>query len=85
MDVSFTPGSVHDSHAASGTTEGLKGIFAGDAEYLQKEKVFRELYNSNFGLGVIEQNGFTQKSAVLAMREKLRGGGGGKVRHAALK
>jgi hypothetical protein len=47
LEVFFTPGNVHDSQVVSETTEGLEGVFVGDAGYLLKEEVFRELYEQH--------------------------------------
>jgi hypothetical protein len=44
MDVFFTTGSVHDSQVVAELTKELEGVFVGDAGYLLKEEVFRELY-----------------------------------------
>jgi hypothetical protein len=43
----FTPGNVHDSQVVSEITEGLEGVFVGDAGYLLKEEVFRKLYEQH--------------------------------------
>jgi hypothetical protein len=44
MSLFFTTGSVHDSQAVCETTKDLEGLCVGDAGYLLKEDVLRELY-----------------------------------------
>ncbi|MDR1100246.1 MAG: IS982 family transposase [Treponema sp.] len=44
MDVLFTTGSVHDSQVVPEITKDLEGLFVGDAGYLLREEIFRELY-----------------------------------------
>jgi hypothetical protein len=47
MDVFFTTGSVHDSQVVSEITRELEGVFVGDAGYLLREEVFRQLYEKH--------------------------------------
>ena len=43
----FTTGSEHDSQQAESLTEGLSGIFVGDAGYLLKHEVFQSLFEKD--------------------------------------
>ena len=47
VNVRFTTGSEHDSRQAEPLTEGLTGIFAGDAGYLLKQEVFMRLFEKH--------------------------------------
>ena len=47
LNLCFTTGSVHDSRATENITEGLEGIFVGDAGYLLKKETFQSLYKKH--------------------------------------
>ena len=43
LNIRFTTGSEHDSQEAEPLTEGLSGLFVGDAGYLLRQEVFQRL------------------------------------------
>ena len=43
VNVRFTTASVHDNQQVESLTEGLSGLFVGDAGYLLKQQVFQRL------------------------------------------
>ena len=47
VNVRFTTGSEHDSQQAESLTEGLSGIFVGDAGYLLKQEAFESLFEKH--------------------------------------
>ena len=47
MNLRFTDGSVHDSQQAEPLTDGLTGLFVGDAGYLLKKEVFVCLFEKH--------------------------------------
>ena len=47
VNLRFTTGSEHDSQQTEQLTEGLTGLFVGDAGYLLKEKVFVRLFEKH--------------------------------------
>jgi hypothetical protein len=47
LNLFFTSGSVHDSQAVTAVTEGLEGLFVGDAGYLLKVEDFQALYEKH--------------------------------------
>jgi hypothetical protein len=47
LNLFFTTGSVHDSQVVTEMTEGLEGLFVGDAGYLLRRDVFRALYEKH--------------------------------------
>ena len=47
MNLRFSTGSEHDSHEAEPLTEGLTGLFVGDAGYLLKQEVFMRLFEKH--------------------------------------
>ena len=47
VSLRFTTGSEHDSREAEPLTEGLTGLFVGDAGYLLKQEVFLRLFEKH--------------------------------------
>jgi hypothetical protein len=47
LNLFFTTGSVHDSQAVAAMTEGLEGLFVGDAGYLLNAEDFQALYEKH--------------------------------------
>jgi len=47
VNLRFTTGSEHDSQQAEPLTEGLSGLFVGDAGYLLKQEVFVRLFEKH--------------------------------------
>ena len=47
VNVRFSTGSEHDSREAEPLTEGLTGLFVGDAGYLLKQEVFLRLFEKH--------------------------------------
>ncbi|GHV92918.1 transposase [Spirochaetia bacterium] len=47
LNLCFTSGSVHDSQVVSAVTEGLEGVFVGDAGYLLQAESFQALYEKH--------------------------------------
>ena len=47
VSLRFSTGSEHDSQEAEGLTEGLTGLFVGDAGYLLKQEVFVRLFEKH--------------------------------------
>jgi len=47
VNARFTTASVHDSQQAEPLTEGLSGLFVGDAGYLLRQQVFRRLFDKH--------------------------------------
>jgi len=46
-NIRFSTGSVHDSQEAEPLTDGLSGLFVGDAGYLLKQEVFQRLFEKH--------------------------------------
>ena len=47
LNVRFTTGSEHDNREAEPLTEGLSGLFVGDAGYLLRQEVFQRLFEKH--------------------------------------
>ena len=47
VNLRFTDGSEHDSRQAEPLTDGLTGLFVGDAGYLLKQEVFMRLFENH--------------------------------------
>jgi len=47
LNIRFTPGSERDSQEAEKLTEGLSGLFVGDAGYLLKQETFQWLFEKH--------------------------------------
>jgi hypothetical protein len=47
VNLRFTTGSEHDSQQAESLTDGLSGLFVGDAGYLLKQEVFVHLFEKH--------------------------------------
>jgi hypothetical protein len=47
VSLRFSPGNEHDSRHAEYLTEGLGGLFVGDAGYLLKQEVFQRLFEKH--------------------------------------
>jgi hypothetical protein len=47
VGLRFSPGNEHDSQHAEALTEGLTGLFVGDAGYLLKQEVFQRLFEKH--------------------------------------
>jgi len=47
VNVRFTAGNEHDSQQTEPLTEGLSGLFVGDAGYLLKQEVFQRLFDKH--------------------------------------
>ena len=43
VGLRFSPGNEYDNQEVNNLTEGLFGLFAGDAGYILKEEVFQSL------------------------------------------
>jgi hypothetical protein len=44
LNIVFTPGNEHDCQLVKEITEGLSGLFVGDAGYIVKREVFEKNY-----------------------------------------
>jgi hypothetical protein len=75
LNLRFTTGSEHDNQQAESLTEGLTGLFVGDAGYLLKQEVFQRLFEKHIHILAASRKNMkrlmTKEQAILLRKRSI--------------